>query len=158
MRQEMTGKCIIATGVLVVACFVIGYSVAVLSVKTEVMVDYDSGFLRQRTWIGAISIRDELIRDTLFQSYPLPNGETGITGNQTWHRAFLFRRGAKQSPNYIAGQVVNDFARIAKWFPSIDKSKASQLKHDCLKTLASGGESSLREFVAAAESSLLKGE
>ena len=130
--------------------------VALLSLKTEVLIDYDSGTLRQRILVGAIPVRDEPLRDSLFQSYPLPTGEAGLTGHQAWHRAFLFRRGRSQSPNCIAGQVVNDLARVAKWFPSMDKSRASQLKHECLQALAKGGESSLRQFVVNTESALLQ--
>jgi hypothetical protein len=150
----MTWKCLIVTAVSGIACLVVGYLVAALSLQFEVLIDYDSGSFRQRTWVGPILIRDESIRDTLFQAYPLPNGTEGITGNPTWRTAFIFKRGAMQSTNYIAGQVVNDFSRIAKWFPSMDKPTACQLKHDCLKALASGGESSLREFVETAESNL----
>ena len=38
----------------------------------------------------------------------------------------------------------------------MDKSRASQLKHECLQALAKGGESSLRQFVVNTESALLQ--
>jgi len=136
--------------------FVLGYATAAMSSTTCILVDYDSGRLRQTLTIWPLVVRDEVLRSTLFCAYPLPDGRQGLTGAENWHTACVFRANSMQSPNCAGGQVVNQAASLASWFPSLPKLKASELKQEFLTVLSKGDVAAVKEFVHDTEIRLLE--
>lgn len=142
-------------GGLLLACFAAGFFCALFSVQEELLVDFDSGALRQRIHVGPFVVRDQRARSHLFQHYSLRGHNRGITGTPDWHVALRYRGNGLRSPDTIGGSVLNSMTGLGQLFPMVGRDEAGKLKEGFLRALAREGSGAASRFAFEAANRLL---
>jgi hypothetical protein len=133
-----------------------GFALAVSLVRTEIQVDYDSGAIRDVVSIGPVTVREGRHMHGFFGSIRMPNGRTALNDRADWHTALSFRGNAKVSPNFEAGQVLNDIVKLEQ-LPWRDPTGAlAVVKQQFLETISKGGVQAASGVVRAAEQQVLE--
>jgi len=151
VRTLRVGKWIGACLILSVV-FVVGYATAIMSLREELLIDYDSGDLRRRVLVGPIVVRDDRPRSTLFQECV---GSLGITGKSDWRTALVSWGPIHESASYDGGRFLNETARLGIWFPSVGTHEAAKVKQGLLVALSKGGLDGAVEYSKKMEVHLL---
>ena len=107
-------------------------------IRTQMWVDYNSGYLREKLLFGPFELRDDQRAPTLFGGYPSHGSFIG-GGSNDWHLALEFAGPLSISVNYKGGHVLSDMGRLGQWFPLISSEDASLIKALYLLELRSNG-------------------
>ena len=135
----------------------IGYLLAVLTFKYKVSIEYNTASIKHNISIGPFAVRDELLKENLFQCYPYSSiGELYLTEKPDWHTAFEFSSFSNQSHNYQGGMVLNDAVKLTLLFQHVSKDGAGKMKDQFLKVLRTKDIGSLSNFVSNKEQEILK--
>jgi hypothetical protein len=118
---------------------VLGYSTAMMLLRTDIEVDYDSGRCRQVTAVGPFVLRTVPYRENVFGMARSASGLPGLTGIPNWQLALRFWRGSFVSDSYAAGIVLNDITKLDQLPWSRKPSDLSPVKQQFLEALATGG-------------------
>jgi hypothetical protein len=132
-----------------------GFGLATLSVRIEIQVDYDSGAVREVVSLGPFRVREARQVHGFFGSIRMPNGETALTGAESWHVALFFRNNSNRSPLLEAGLVLNDISRLEQLPWNKSTPGLSAVKQQFLESLAKHGVHAASEVARASEQRIL---
>jgi|LSQX01.2.fsa_nt_gb hypothetical protein len=102
----------------------------------SVLVDYRSGAVKHKFYVGPFLVREELEPSTAFTRIPVTN-EVILRASPDWHIALRFRGRDRYSPNMQGGQVLYALRRLQSMAEEFDAEFAVEFKERFLLLLAS---------------------
>ena len=130
--------------------FVLGHVASWFMFRQEILIDYDSGYLRQIIRVGMATLRDEPVWTCPFVAFPLPNYRYALTGNKDWSTVdvsygFDLKRAGC---DYYAGRKVHILLEsMVPYLCDMAPADASAVKEKTLRALHDEGIDGLTEFV-----------
>jgi len=115
---------------------IIGLSIAAMSFRVEILVDYDSGAVARVSRMGVLTLRKEPFSTHDLGDIPLANGRTSLTGKPCWKTALLFSGSSRKSPNF--GSVLNWAGQLERACRGLPGSEAARAKKAFLEALSRG--------------------
>lgn len=148
---------IISFVVFALIFIIIGYLLSVLTFKYKVYIEYNTGSMKHEISIWPFTVRNELLKENLFQSYPFSSmGELYLIKNPDWHKAVEFDSFSNNSPTYKGGIILNNAIRLSLLFNNLPKSDASEMKKQFLNILKTEDVGNISKFVSEKEQEMLK--
>jgi len=116
--------------------FIAGYSLSMLTIKHEILIDFNSGAEKEIISIWPLTIRERLIKNNVFSV----TGSKIYTENKAnWNTSFIFYGPWNVSQSYVGGDVQNSINKMSKWFPFIENKRAGKLKDKFITILNNKG-------------------
>lgn len=126
-------------GLVLAGMFLAGYFAAIITTREELLIDFKSGELRRRLLVGPIVLKDARPRHMAFQELGSPSGNSGTLGKPDWRKALVPWGISLRSSYSDGGMVLNETARLGKWFPVLSRHDAARVKQGFLAELSKGG-------------------
>jgi len=131
-------------------------SVATVTYRVTIWVDYNSGTAMKVTTLACIRVHSEPYGSTHFAQLVMTNGTVGLSGGPDWHRALVFPRGSRISANYEGGQVLNCIKELDLDILALPAHRAAELKEGFLRRVAAGDIQGARALVKSLSLTLEK--
>ena len=146
----MKGRALWARVMIGILGLMLGHATSWFLFRQEILIDCDSGRLRQVLSIGPVTLRDKVLISTEFQAFPLPDGRQGLTGRERWSTVdvsygFADFGGKRAICVYREGAKVFRLLNVlVKHMTRMSHDDAARLKEEALRALQDGH---LVEFV-----------
>lgn len=137
----------------------LGFLVAIALFRVETLIDYDSGRVSKKFFVGPIRVRQETLDTGRFANIRLNNGLTGLSGKENWHTALVFFGNSKISANYEGGLVLNWIKVLENTSGMSSHVGGQKLKQSFLEEVTSGNfEAASKSVERAQETDLIRPE
>jgi hypothetical protein len=163
LRAGLQMKQVVVCVFISILAFFLGVSLACFSLREQIFIDYVTGNMRRAVLIGPVILRDQPFRAGAFQDVPVSAALSykrcdGMSGDchPEWRLAFEYWRDSRVSSSYNAGRVVNEAARLGKYFRFISEEEAVEIKREFLRRLCEYDQVSLSEWGRKTEAALLE--
>ncbi len=149
MSKTVTGCIATLIGV------VIGFAIAAYSFNYALVLDYDSGFLRDAINIGPFTVRTEEHCHNYLGQLMLPSGRISLVGNPSYKIAARYYGDSRVCASTMAGILANEIVGMDAILKAVPRGRAVEIKETFLRKLNSEGENSAMTFLLNTKSGLL---
>jgi len=130
---------------------VFGFLLALLTTRSILSIDYDSGAQMRVVKVGPFAVREEALRRSKMGAIVLEDGGTGLTGRLDWHVAHVFWGNSNRSADFEGGNIMHYANEIEDLLRGAEQEEVSRVKEEFLRAVSQRQGDKLRQIVEELE-------